>query len=407
MGEQLEDLAHRLVQALDAWAACVGEPTEKGKPKRTTLVAALEKERQTPAWQSRKKIDEPLLSYWLKGRDQLQPGIKHNRLPSVEDCEAIARALKEKAPQNAHQLPRIGREIADLARSLREAEGPGWRNRVLASVTGQTGEPVESSEPHALAKPAEPAEPAEPDGAVEPAEADGAVEPAEADGGAGQAEPVESARTAGPVAGAEHTAGRRTWKNERVWAGAAAAIGVVGAIALIVRPGGGESSSAGQKPNGSASPSATGVHLAKPGPAASTEPGGMEGNHRCGKARSAGAVSWTPCTLVTKDRAMSFLVQFTNTSGKPVTVKAKLAYVQAAVEQTCPDPWGTAVKVTIPAKATRTSPLDACTASLTSAQAFQAKVWVVPDGTAQWGYREHSPTLHVQDNGTPVWADEA
>ncbi|MGA5199609.1 hypothetical protein, partial [Streptomyces exfoliatus] len=29
-----------------------------------------------------------------------------------------------------------------------------------------------------------------------------------------------------------------------------------------------------------------------------------------------------------------------NTSGKPVTVKAKLAYVQAAVEQTCPGPWG-------------------------------------------------------------------
>lgn len=103
---------------------------------------------------------------------------------------------------------------------------------------------------------------------------------------------------------------------------------------------------------------------------------------------------------------MSFLVQFTNTSGKPVTVKAKLAYVQAAVEQTCPDPWGTAMTVTVPAKATKTSPPDACTASLTPAQAFQARVWVVPDGAAQWGYREHSPTLHVRDDGTPAWADE-
>ncbi|QKZ20831.1 hypothetical protein [Streptomyces chartreusis] len=396
-GEQLEDLAHRLVQALDAWATCVGEPTEKGKPKRTTLVAALEKERQTPAWQSRKKIDEPLLSYWLKGRDQLQPGIKHNRLPSVEDCEAIARALKEKTPQNAQQLPRIGREIADLARSLRETEGPGWRNRVLAGVTGQTAEPVEG---------AEMAEPVEPDEAAEPHEVANPAEPAEPDGAAGPAQPIEPARAAEPVGGAEHAAGRHTWKNKRVWTGTAAAVGVVGAIALIVWPGGGESSSAGQKPNRSAAPSATGVDLTKPGQAASIESGGLEGNHRCGKARSAGAVSWTPCTLVTKDRAMSFLVQFTNTSGKPVTVKAKLAYVQAAVEQTCPDPWGTAVKVTIPAQATKTSPLDACSASLTPAQAFQARVWVVPDGAAQWGYREHSPTLHVQDNGTPLWADE-
>lgn len=387
-GEQLEDLAHRLVQALDAWATCVGEPTEQGKPKRATLVAALEKERQTPAWQSRKKIDEPLLSYWLKGRDQLQPGIKHNRLPSVEDCKAIARALREKAPQNAQQLPRIGREIADLARSLRETAGPGWRNRVLASVTGQTAEPVEG---------AEMAEPVEPDEAAEPHEAAKA---------AGPAEPVEPARAAGPVGGAEHTADRRPWKSKRVWTGAAA-VGVVGAIALIVWPGGGEPSSAGQKPNGSAAPSATGADLTKPGPAASTESGGIEGNHRCGKARSTGAVSWTPCTLVTRNRTMSFLVEFTNTSGKPVTVKAKLAYVQAAVEQACPDPWGTAVKVTIPAKATKTSPLDACTAPLTPAQAFQARVWVVLDGAAQWGYREHSPTLHVQDNGNPVWADEA
>ncbi|MFJ1874243.1 hypothetical protein [Streptomyces chartreusis] len=98
---------------------------------------------------------------------------------------------------------------------------------------------------------------------------------------------------------------------------------------------------------------------------------------------------------------MSFLVQFTNTSGA-VTVKAKLAYVQAAVEQTCPDPWGTSVEVTVPAGATKISPPEACTASLTPAQAFQAKGWVVLDGTAQWGYRDHSPTLHVQDDGTAL-----
>ncbi|KOG41252.1 hypothetical protein [Streptomyces decoyicus] len=170
-------------------------------------------------------------------------------------------------------------------------------------------------------------------------------------------------------------------------------------ITLLVWPGGGESTSAKKEPDGAAAPSGRQEDVAKPGPAASIESGGAAGNRQCGKARSAGAVAWTPCTLVTKDGALSFLVQFTNTSGKPVTVKTKLAYVQAAVEQTCPDPWGTSVKVTIPGRATRTSPLDACTASLTPAQAFQARVWVVPEDAAQWGYREHSPTLHVRDDG--------
>ncbi|GHG43110.1 hypothetical protein GCM10018777_70100 [Streptomyces albogriseolus] len=70
---------------------------------------------------------------------------------------------------------------------------------------------------------------------------------------------------------------------------------------------------------------------------------------------------------------MVFLVQITNTSSKPMRVKAKLAYVQAAMEQRCPAPWGTLVTVTIPARTTRISPLNACTAALTPTQAFRQK----------------------------------
>lgn len=386
-GESFADLAHGLVQVLDAWATCVGEPTAEGKPTRKALVKALETERETPVWQSRKRIDEALLSYWLKGRNQLLPGTKHNRLPSKEDCAAIARALKEKAPESAQQLPKIGWEISDLARSLQDTGGPGWRNRVLTSVIAQTAEPDERNETAEPAEVAKPAAPAEPVDAAKPAE------------------PVEPARAAGPVEVGEQTTGRRSGRNGQIWAGAATAAGMAGAIALFVWLGGEESSSAGKKPDGSAA-SAQGADVAKPGPAASTEFGSVEGNHRCGEPRSAGAVSWTPCTLLAADGTMSFLVKLTNTSGTPVTVKAKLAYVQAAVEQSCPGPWGASMKVTVPAKATKTSPLGACTASLTSAQAFQARAWVVPDGTAPWGYREHSPTLHVQDDGAPLWADE-
>ncbi|MFF9865315.1 hypothetical protein ACF1G0_07805 [Streptomyces sp. NPDC013953] len=380
MGDQAEsfaDLAHRLAQALDAWQACVGKPTAQGRPTRKALVAALEAERRTPGRQSRKKIDEALLSYWLKGREQLLPGTKHNRLPSEEDCDALARALEEKAPRSAQQLPRIGREIAHLARDLRDVGGPGWRNRVLTSITVP---PVERAEPPGQPGPTDPADPAA---------------------------PVELTH---PVGTAERSAGGSRRKNRWFHAGAAAAVVAAGAMVAFMWPGGDEPASAGRSPDAptaSSAPTAQGTDVPRPGPTASTGTGGVRGDHRCGKARSAGAVSWTPCTVAAEDGTMSFLVRLTNTSGKPVTVRAKLAYVQAAVEQTCPGPWGASATVTVGAGATRTSPLDACAVAPAPAQAYQARVWVVPDGSPRWGYREHSPTLHVQADGTPVWADEA
>ncbi|MFH9613167.1 hypothetical protein ACH4MM_05275, partial [Streptomyces pratensis] len=110
-----ESLAHSLVRALDAWAACVDGAVSKGWPARKTLVRVLEQERDTPGWAARAPIDGPLLSYWLRGRGQLIPGTKHNRLPGVEDSAAVARALEAQAPGNAERLPAIGREISDLA----------------------------------------------------------------------------------------------------------------------------------------------------------------------------------------------------------------------------------------------------------------------------------------------------
>ncbi|WP_181383592.1 hypothetical protein [Streptomyces sp. NWU339] len=358
-GDQFTDLAYGLVQALDAWATCVGEPTTIGKPTRKALVAALEREREqlADAGQSRKRIDEALLSYWLKGRGQLLPGSKRNRLPSEEDCAAIARALKEKAPENAQQLPRIGREIADLARRLDVTAGQGWRDRVLASVTAQ------------------PAPLAEPTGPVEGTVSD------------------------------DLTAGRRLWKDWRIWA---AAMVAAGAITLLLWPGDGKPATTGKKPDGPATPSAQGMDVGGPEASASATSESLEGNnYRCGMARSTGVVSWKPCALVTEDGKVSFLVQLTNASSKPVTVKTKLAYVQAQVVQTCPDPWGKSAKITVPAGATQTSPSGTCTSSLMPAQAFQARAWVVAEGATQWGYREHSPTLHVQADGAPVWADGA
>ncbi|MBT3166335.1 AAA family ATPase [Streptomyces sp. Vc74B-19] len=135
-----ESLAYSLVRALDAWAVCVDGAVSKGRPARKTLVRLLERERHTPEWAARAAIDGPLLSYWLRGRGQLLPGTKHNRLPGVEDSAAVARALKAQAPGNAERLPAIGREISDLATRLQEAAGRGWRRRIGESSFVQADE---------------------------------------------------------------------------------------------------------------------------------------------------------------------------------------------------------------------------------------------------------------------------
>ncbi|MFD0337161.1 hypothetical protein ACFVH0_00440 [Streptomyces sp. NPDC127117] len=375
-GDEFADLAHSLVQALDAWAACVGEPISKDKPTRKALVRALEQERATPEWASRAPIDGPMLSYWLRGRRQLLPGTKYNRLPSVEDSDAIARALKPHVPDNAERLPMIGREIADLARRFQATAGRGWRRRVTESSYVHSPGQAEPEEPAALRAHHEPIATPEPE----------------------------------PTVIVEAEIAERSFRPPRKMWVEAGALTIAAAVAtgLWVWPGGEKPTTTTDKgPDRSASQSARAMRLGGPEAVASTTPGGLKGNHRCGRLRSAGAVSWKPCMTVTDEALTAFLVQFTNTSGKPMRVKTKLAYVQAAVEQACPAPWGTSVTLTIPARSTRISPLNACAVSLTPVQAFQTKAWVVPHDATQWGYREHSPTLHVQEAGTPVWADQA
>ncbi|GAA2358489.1 hypothetical protein [Streptomyces cuspidosporus] len=334
-----KDLAHALVQALDAWAATVGQVTDTARrPTRAGLVAELERERLEfeRAGRSRKKIDLPLLSYWLKGRDQLLPGSKKNRLPGQEDCAAIARALRHKAPDSARELPQIGAEIADLARRLKEVAGPGWRDAVLASLAPATvaaAHPV----PEAPALPTTPGEPPKP---------------------------------------------VRRWRRWQFAVATALAVGLItGTMAL--RSGASEGAGA---PAGDSASAAD-----------------LKGDHRCGRVRAVGAVSWKPCTSLSED-SLSFVVQLDNSSSRAVTVKVRIGYVRAGAAHDCPAPWGTAQEVTIPAGATVTSPLGGCAAPRVPAQAFQAEAFVVEQNASAWGYREYSPTVHIQADGRPVWA---
>jgi hypothetical protein len=341
--ELFRDLAHALAQALDAWATTIGQVTDTARrPTRAGLVAELERERLEfeRIGRSRKRIDLPLLSYWLKGRDQLLPGSKKNRLPSQEDCEAIARALSQKAPRSAQELPKIGVEIADLARRLKEEAGPGWRDAALACLA-----PAATVAPHAASE-------------------------------------TNTATETSTVPETHALPKRRGWQFAVV---TAIAVGLItGTMAL--RSGASEGDGASG--------------------ADSVQTSDLKGDHRCGRLRAVGAVSWRPCTRVGKD-SLSFVVQLSNSSTRATTVKARIAYVQAGAQHDCPAPWGTAHDVTVPAGATVTSPLDGCAAPVVAAQAFQAKVWVVEKGASAWGYREHSPTLHVQADGRIVWADQA
>ncbi|MEE4490494.1 hypothetical protein [Streptomyces sp. BE230] len=421
-GDEFADLARGLVQALDAWAACVGEPISKDRPARKVLVRALEQERAAPEWTSRAPIDGPMLSYWLRGRRQLLPGTKHNRLPSMEDSAAIARALKLYAPGNAKRLPMIGREIADLAHGLHETVGRGWRRRMGESKSLFPAGQISSGEPMGLPVAVASSEavrpsPTEPVALQANVESTAVTEPERAEllpvepviiavpPGAPSATVVTEAET-GVIVAAGIT-DRTSCLARKRWIGAGALTAAAAvSIGLWAWPGGERPATAGRGPDRLASPSVHAMDADGPNAVTSAVSGSLNGNHRCGKPRSAGTVVWKPCLMVTDGATMAFLVQFTNTSGKPMTVKAKLAYVQASVDQTCPAPWGTSATVTIPARATRISPLDTCTAALTPIQAFQAKAWVTPHDATQWAYREHSPTLHVQEADNPVWADQ-
>ncbi|MGO4747203.1 hypothetical protein AB4212_00915 [Streptomyces sp. 2MCAF27] len=132
--------------------------------------------------------------------------------------------------------------------------------------------------------------------------------------------------------------------------------------------------------------------------------GDLTGDHRCGRMRAVAAVSWRPCTSLGKD-SLSFVVELSNSSTRAMTVKVRIAYVQAGTVHDCPAPWGTEQDVTIPARATRTSPLDGCATPLVPAQAFQARAFVAEKNASAWGYREHSPTVHIQAEGRPLWVD--
>ncbi|MFE3763615.1 hypothetical protein ACFXPI_17840 [Streptomyces sp. NPDC059104] len=200
----------------------------------------------------------------------------------------------------------------------------------------------------------------------------------------------------------------RSWRQGR------RAFAIVGVLAIICvsvlvgryLPGSGQSASSGSEPpRDTVAGKPIGRTTAGPaGPTGSTELGG---NHKCGRIRYLNGLAWTPCTRADDD-TLGFALRLTNTGPRPVTVRAKLAYVQTAVPHACPGPWGTGLKVTIGPGESLVSPPGECGAAKLAATVFQAKAWVTAPDEESWGYREMSVSAHVQSDGRKViWADEA
>ncbi|MER6409444.1 helix-turn-helix transcriptional regulator [Streptomyces viridosporus] len=131
------------------------------------------------------------------------------------------------------------------------------------------------------------------------------------------------------------------------------------------------------------------------------------GNIRCARPRYINGLAWRPCMRVDHTKLV-FVVQMSNEGPEPVTVRAKLAYIQAGKEAGCPGDWGAGVQVEVAPGETVTSPQTECTADKLPATPFQTKAWVTAPSEDSWGYREMSQTVHIQADGTTaIWADEA
>ncbi|MFC9261274.1 hypothetical protein ACFT25_15805 [Streptomyces hydrogenans] len=382
------ELARALAQALDAWAATVGRVTDEEKrPSRVGLVAELERDRRDleRLGRTRKRIDEPLLTYWLKGRDQLHAGRKRNRLPSAEDSTAIARVLAAKQQHSARRLPEIATEIADLARRLRNEGGTGWRDEVLASLTR------EDDADAAAGDGAPPSEDGVPQVAPLPAEGD----PLDT--------PVTTEATSRPEDGGRPRHGQRSRLVVLVPTVAAAILTTVGITTAVVT--GAAFTAPDDDDEGTATRSAQATATRSESTGAPQVPGIEKGtlgeDSRCSAPHPGpDVVTWRVCTRVQEDR-VSFALKITNPGPATAMLKIRLEYARATAFHPCPKAAGARL-LKIPASQTVvTDPGECAVPREKTPFAYQGIGWVLAQD-AEAGSYEPSPTAHVHPDRV-IW----
>ncbi|MBT2476858.1 hypothetical protein [Streptomyces sp. ISL-94] len=160
------------------------------------------------------------------------------------------------------------------------------------------------------------------------------------------------------------------WSAGRSGKQAFAIVGVLAIICVSVLvgrylPESGKTTAGPESPRDVAAGKPTGQTPSLAGPLASGAVGSateLGGNHKCGRIRYLNGLAWTPCTRADGDTP-AFVLRLTNTGPQPITVRAKLAYVQTAVSHDCPGPWGTGLEVTIGPGESVVSSAKECTAA--------------------------------------------
>ncbi|MER5208371.1 hypothetical protein [Streptomyces sp. NPDC002825] len=143
-------------------------------------------------------------------------------------------------------------------------------------------------------------------------------------------------------------------------------------------------------------PETLGGPVGPPAVTGTAAPGPMTGDHRCGKVRAVDHAAWSACSQISDDGdTLRFAVRIDNPGSRAVTVRARLSWVRSRVVTPCPAPWGTGVRLTVPAGRSAVTPLDACPRKTVRPSAYQAMAWVIAETDMSWGERETSMTVHV------------
>lgn len=125
--EPVEELAYSLIQALDEWSECLQQVLEGAGCLRSGLVVRLRD--VTP------RIDNPLLGYWLLGRDQLLGEQKASRrVPTVQDTARILEAFRDDGAPQRQRLMNIAARIEFQRTRLYRARGHYWRSAVINTL---------------------------------------------------------------------------------------------------------------------------------------------------------------------------------------------------------------------------------------------------------------------------------
>ncbi|MFI8910409.1 hypothetical protein ACIGW4_02105 [Streptomyces sp. NPDC053513] len=301
------------------------------------------------------------------------------------------------------------------ARLLEEARTEARRRRAAVRGTKAPPEPSGGGEGAAPADPTEPPE-ERPGPSTPAAPTPPAVPAAPAAPAAPRADPPTSdphpsqAPAAHPHPSAARAGG--PWSGRRrVGRRVVVGLGVLGVVVAVWAVSRLPSSPAGGPPTvpsaGRAAPpggdaagpraDALGGPVGPPAVTGTAAPGPMTGDYRCGKVRAVEQAAWSACSQVLDGGdTLRFAVRIDNPGSRAVTVRARLSWVRSRVVTPCPAPWGTGVRLTVPAGRSAVTPLDACPRKTSRPSAYQAMAWVIGESDMDWGERETSMTVHVQ-----------